>query len=149
MLNLSEAFTISTFVSCIFIIYLPFIFFSNLCRYLKFLGYEVEYVRNFTDIDDKVITCPVQFCLYHSSMRGELSYLCWKVSSVVNYFYRPISFLVLPFILPNKRGRVFFFLHQKITVTCRIILFLLHGCMFHYDLRFRKWSLQQPFFCGF
>lgn len=25
------------------------------CRYLKYLGYEVNYVRNFTDIDDKVI----------------------------------------------------------------------------------------------
>lgn len=25
------------------------------CRYLKYLGYEVNYVRNFTGIDDKVI----------------------------------------------------------------------------------------------
>ncbi|URD74012.1 Cysteinyl-tRNA synthetase [Musa troglodytarum] len=24
-------------------------------RYLKHLGYEVKYVRNFTDIDDKII----------------------------------------------------------------------------------------------
>lgn len=24
------------------------------CRYLKHLGYEVTYVRNFTDVDDKV-----------------------------------------------------------------------------------------------
>ncbi|KAJ8538853.1 hypothetical protein K7X08_032322 [Anisodus acutangulus] len=25
------------------------------CRYLNFLGYEVNYVRNFTDVDDKII----------------------------------------------------------------------------------------------
>ncbi|MBN8157145.1 hypothetical protein J0J30_24450 [Vibrio vulnificus] len=25
----------------------------NLSRYLEYLGYEVTYVRNFTDIDDK------------------------------------------------------------------------------------------------
>lgn len=29
--------------------------FDVIYRYLKYLGYEVEYVRNFTDIDDKII----------------------------------------------------------------------------------------------
>ncbi|KAL9427079.1 hypothetical protein AB3S75_033798 [Citrus x aurantiifolia] len=29
--------------------------FDILCRYLKHLKYEVTYVRNFTDIDDKII----------------------------------------------------------------------------------------------
>ncbi|CAM0956921.1 unnamed protein product [Alopecurus aequalis] len=32
-----------------------YITFDVLYRYLKYLGYEVEYVRNFTDIDDKII----------------------------------------------------------------------------------------------
>ncbi|CAN6308072.1 unnamed protein product [Urochloa humidicola] len=32
-----------------------YVAFNVLYRYLKFLGYEVEYVRNFTDIDDKII----------------------------------------------------------------------------------------------
>ncbi|WVZ55432.1 hypothetical protein U9M48_006092 [Paspalum notatum var. saurae] len=32
-----------------------YVSFDVLYRYLKFLGYEVEYVRNFTDIDDKII----------------------------------------------------------------------------------------------
>ncbi|PUZ65657.1 hypothetical protein GQ55_3G242200 [Panicum hallii var. hallii] len=32
-----------------------YVAFDVLYRYLKFLGYEVEYVRNFTDIDDKII----------------------------------------------------------------------------------------------
>lgn len=29
--------------------------FDVLYRYLRHLGYEVDYVRNFTDIDDKII----------------------------------------------------------------------------------------------
>nr|XP_051182800.1 cysteine--tRNA ligase CPS1, chloroplastic/mitochondrial-like [Lolium perenne] len=32
-----------------------YVAFDVLYRYLKFLGYEVNYVRNFTDIDDKII----------------------------------------------------------------------------------------------
>ncbi|GJN14616.1 hypothetical protein PR202_gb01463 [Eleusine coracana subsp. coracana] len=37
-----------------------YVAFDVLYRYLKFLGYDVEYVRNFTNIDDKVIICPHQ-----------------------------------------------------------------------------------------
>lgn len=33
----------------------PFITFDTLRRYLEYRGYEVEFVQNFTDIDDKVI----------------------------------------------------------------------------------------------
>ncbi len=33
----------------------PAIFFDMMYRYLKYLGYEVKYVSNFTDIDDKII----------------------------------------------------------------------------------------------
>ena len=29
--------------------------FDVIYRYLKFLGYKVEFVRNFTDVDDKII----------------------------------------------------------------------------------------------
>jgi cysteinyl-tRNA synthetase len=29
--------------------------FDVICRYLKFLGYDVTFVRNFTDVDDKII----------------------------------------------------------------------------------------------
>src|SRR3989338_3638711 len=31
------------------------VFFDIVCRYLRFKGYEVTYVRNITDIDDKII----------------------------------------------------------------------------------------------
>ena len=33
----------------------PFIVFDTLRRYLEYKGYEVKYVQNFTDIDDKII----------------------------------------------------------------------------------------------
>ncbi|EPS66917.1 hypothetical protein M569_07857, partial [Genlisea aurea] len=32
-----------------------YVTFDVVCRYLKYLGYEVKYVRNFTDVDDKII----------------------------------------------------------------------------------------------
>ncbi|HOO11638.1 MAG TPA: class I tRNA ligase family protein, partial [Bacillota bacterium] len=33
----------------------PFIVFDVLRRYLEYRGYEVSYVQNFTDVDDKII----------------------------------------------------------------------------------------------
>ena len=33
----------------------PFIIFDTLRRYFEYLGYEVSFVQNFTDIDDKMI----------------------------------------------------------------------------------------------
>lgn len=33
----------------------PFILFDTLRRYLRYRGYEVTFVQNFTDIDDKMI----------------------------------------------------------------------------------------------
>ncbi len=36
-------------------------------RYLQFLGYEVRYIQNFTDIDDKILN---RACVEHSSMEA-------------------------------------------------------------------------------
>ena len=33
----------------------PFIIFDTLRRYLEYIGYDVTFVQNFTDIDDKMI----------------------------------------------------------------------------------------------
>ena len=33
----------------------PFIIFDSLRRYLEYIGYDVTFVQNFTDIDDKMI----------------------------------------------------------------------------------------------
>ncbi len=33
----------------------PFIIFEVVRRFLKFKGYKVKYIQNFTDIDDKMI----------------------------------------------------------------------------------------------
>ena len=33
----------------------PFVVFDTIRRYLTYSGYEVRYVQNFTDVDDKII----------------------------------------------------------------------------------------------
>ncbi|QGG49207.1 cysteine--tRNA ligase [Heliorestis convoluta] len=33
----------------------PFVVFDTIRRYLEFIGYEVTYIQNFTDVDDKII----------------------------------------------------------------------------------------------
>ena len=33
----------------------PFVVFDTLRRYLKYIGYNVNFVQNFTDVDDKII----------------------------------------------------------------------------------------------
>ncbi len=33
----------------------PFIIFDTLRRYLEYRGYDVTFVQNFTDVDDKII----------------------------------------------------------------------------------------------
>ena len=33
----------------------PFIIFDVLRRYFEYIGYEVTYIQNFTDVDDKII----------------------------------------------------------------------------------------------
>jgi len=38
----------------------PFVIFETLRRYLKFKGYKVRYIQNFTDIDDKMINSAQQ-----------------------------------------------------------------------------------------
>ena len=38
----------------------PVIFYDMLKRYLKFLGYEVNYASNITDVDDKIINKAIQ-----------------------------------------------------------------------------------------
>ena len=32
----------------------PFVVFDTLRRYLKYRGYDVKFVQNFTDVDDKI-----------------------------------------------------------------------------------------------
>jgi cysteinyl-tRNA synthetase len=33
----------------------PFIFFDVVRRYLQYVGYDVKFIQNFTDVDDKII----------------------------------------------------------------------------------------------
>ena len=38
----------------------PVIFFDTLYRYFKYLGYDVKYASNFTDVDDKIINAALE-----------------------------------------------------------------------------------------
>ena len=38
----------------------PMIFFDTVRRYLEYRGYEVNFVSNFTDVDDKIIKAAVE-----------------------------------------------------------------------------------------
>ena len=40
-----------------------FVVFDVLCRYLRWRGLDVTYVRNVTDVDDKIITAAARFHL--------------------------------------------------------------------------------------
>lgn len=62
------------------------IFDWELGRYLKHLGYEVSYVRNFTDVDDKV-----RLCCQDSGSYNEISQL--NSSWVKSYTKKPLELL--------------------------------------------------------
>lgn len=49
MFVVSRLMTLAILVMLVFMSHLM----SSTGRYLKFMGYEVNYVRNFTDVDDK------------------------------------------------------------------------------------------------
>lgn len=38
----------------------PMIIFDTVRRYMEYKGYEVNYVSNFTDVDDKIIKKPLK-----------------------------------------------------------------------------------------
>lgn len=38
----------------------PLIVFDTLARYFKYIGYNVKFVQNFTDIDDKIINKSIE-----------------------------------------------------------------------------------------
>ena len=38
----------------------PVIFFDTVYRYFKYLGYDVTYASNFTDVDDKIINSAIE-----------------------------------------------------------------------------------------
>lgn len=49
----------------------------KLCRYLQHLGYEVTYVRNFTDVDDKVRIINIEIFSGCMSLFSNI-YRCWR-----------------------------------------------------------------------
>lgn len=49
----------------------PFIIFDTLRRYLEYKGYKVEFVQNFTDVDDKMINKANELCITVKELADE------------------------------------------------------------------------------
>ena len=71
--------------------------FDVISRYLRASGYEVNYVRNITDIDDKILRRADENGEAFSELTNRLSMLCTKMSGVWG-FCRPLLSHVLPLI---------------------------------------------------
>ncbi|WP_343154704.1 cysteine--tRNA ligase [Buchnera aphidicola (Pseudoregma panicola)] len=87
-----------------------FIVFDMIIRYLKHIGYEVKYVRNITDIDDKIIK---------KSLKNNE-----KIFSLVNRIIKSMKndFLNLNILLPDFEPRV----TDNINIIIKFITKLLH-----------------------
>ena len=48
----------------------PFIIFDTLRRYLEYRGYDVTFVQNFTDVDDKIIKRGHEEEMYTSTLKN-------------------------------------------------------------------------------
>ena len=51
----------------------PAVTWDVICRYLKHIGYKVEFVQNFTDVDDKIINKANACLLYTSPSPRDIS----------------------------------------------------------------------------
>lgn len=51
----------------------PMIVFDTVRRYFEYKGYEVNYVSNFTDVDDKIIKKPSRKASMPTLFRGAIS----------------------------------------------------------------------------
>ena len=62
----------------------PVVFFDTLCRFFKYLGYQVNYVSNFTDIDDKIIRVAKEKGITEKEVSEYYINECLKVSERLN-----------------------------------------------------------------
>lgn len=62
----------------------PVVFFDTLCRFFKYLGYQVNYVSNFTDIDDKIIKVAKEKGITEKEVSEYYINECLKVSERLN-----------------------------------------------------------------
>ena len=57
----------------------PMIVFDTVRRYLEYKGYEVNYVSNFTDVDDKIIKKPLKRVLPQKKWQNATSLSAKKI----------------------------------------------------------------------
>lgn len=88
-----------------------FIFFDVLVRYLQYCGYKTNYIRNITDIDDKIIKKSIKL---NQSI---------KVFTNLMIKYMHQDFLSLNILPPNKEPKVTDNIKEIIDIIKKIILF--------------------------
>lgn len=86
-----------------------FIFFDILVRYLKYCGYKINYIRNITDIDDKIIKKSID---YNESIKN-------FTSRMIKHMYQ--DFLSLDILPPNKEPKVTENIKEIIKIIKKII----------------------------
>ncbi|UPT14816.1 cysteine--tRNA ligase [Buchnera aphidicola] len=86
-----------------------FIVFDMIVRYLKFLGFKVKYVRNITDIDDKIILKSLKKNVDIKDFSNEMIYLMKQ------------DFLRLGIDFPDAEPRVTDHIHDVIQIIKKLI----------------------------
>lgn len=70
----------------------PVIFFDTLYRYFKYLGYDVKYASNFTDVDDKIINAALELGITEKELANRFIQIYLKdikSFNCLNIDYRP------------------------------------------------------------
>lgn len=79
--------------------------FDTIRRYFEYCGYTVNYISNFTDVDDKIIKAPMKLVFQLRNCRTSLSRPLWKIPDnlasnqrhkiprVINYMDEIIAFV--------------------------------------------------------
>ncbi|QCI17289.1 cysteine--tRNA ligase [Buchnera aphidicola (Aphis helianthi)] len=86
-----------------------FVVFDMIVRYLKFLGYQVKYIRNITDVDDKII-------LKSLEKNVDIKYFSNKMIDAMNQ-----DFLRLGIDAPDSEPRVTEHIHDIIKIIEKLI----------------------------
>lgn len=86
-----------------------FVAFDVVARYLRFLGYKLKYVRNITDIDDKIIK--------RANENGEV--FTALVERMVNEMHA--DFDALNILRPDSEPRATHYIHEIIAIAERLI----------------------------
>jgi cysteinyl-tRNA synthetase len=106
------------------------IVFDVIQRYLRYSGYEVTFVRNITDIDDKIINKAIELKKRPEQVAREFTYTFWKDMHALN---------VMP---PDIEPRATEFIHAMIDFVAELIAEG-HAYVSHGDVYFDVASFKE------